>query len=40
MHTWDNAFFFSMRKDLVDPQKEIEIAEVPWIILRSIDVGP
>jgi predicted AlkP superfamily phosphohydrolase/phosphomutase len=40
MHTWDNAFFFSMRKDLVDPQKDIEIVEVPWIILRSVDVGP
>jgi len=40
MHTWDNAFFFSMRKDLVDQDKELEIVEVPWIILRSIDAGP
>lgn len=37
MHTWDNAFFFSLRRDLVDPSKELEIVEVPWIVLRSID---
>jgi predicted AlkP superfamily phosphohydrolase/phosphomutase len=37
MHTWDNAFFFSLRRDLVDSSKELEIVEVPWIVLRSID---
>jgi predicted AlkP superfamily phosphohydrolase/phosphomutase len=40
MHTWDNAFFFSLRGDLVDPSKVLEIVEVPWIVLRSIDAGP
>ena len=40
MHTWDNAFFFSKRKDIVDPDKDLEIADVPWTILRSIDVAP
>ena len=40
MHTWDNAFFFSMRKDILDPEKELEIVDVPWTILRSIDVAP
>jgi predicted AlkP superfamily phosphohydrolase/phosphomutase len=40
MHTWDNAFFFALREDLVDRSKDLEIVEVPWIILRSIDVGP
>jgi predicted AlkP superfamily phosphohydrolase/phosphomutase len=40
MHTWDNAFFFSARKDIVEPAQELEIADVPWVILRSIDVGP
>ena len=40
MHTWDNAFFFALREDLVDPSKHLEIVEVPWMILRSIDVGP
>jgi predicted AlkP superfamily phosphohydrolase/phosphomutase len=38
MHTWDNAFFFSLRSDLVDPSRDLEIVDVPWIILRSIDV--
>jgi len=40
MHTWDNAFFFSMRKDILDLGKELEIVDVPWTILRSIDVAP
>ena len=40
MHTWDNAFFFSLRSNLVDPSKDLEIVEVPWIVLRSIDAGP
>jgi predicted AlkP superfamily phosphohydrolase/phosphomutase len=40
MHTWDNAFFFSARKDIVDSEKETVIADVPWTILRSIDVAP
>ena len=39
MHTWDNAFFFALREDLLDRSKDLEIVEVPWIILRSIDVG-
>ena len=40
MHTWDNAFFFALREDLVDRSKDLEIVDVPWIILRSIDVAP
>ena len=40
MHTWDNAFFYSMRKDILDPGEDLEIVDVPWMILRSIDVGP
>ena len=39
MHTWDNAFFLSLRNDLVDSPGDLEIVDVPWIILRSLDVG-
>jgi predicted AlkP superfamily phosphohydrolase/phosphomutase len=39
MHTWDNAFFFSLRGDLVDSSKDLEIVDVPRMILRSIDVA-
>jgi predicted AlkP superfamily phosphohydrolase/phosphomutase len=39
MHTWDNAFFFATRNDLTDLPDNLEIVDVPWIILRSIDVG-
>ena len=38
MHTWDNAFFFSGRKDLLDPEETFDIVDVPWKILRSLDV--
>ena len=37
MHTWDNAFFLSCRPDLVG-QEEFTIVDVPWKILRSLDV--
>ncbi|UCG53671.1 MAG: alkaline phosphatase family protein [Candidatus Latescibacterota bacterium] len=39
MHTWDNAFFFSLRNDLSDTSDELQIVDVPWKILRSVDVG-
>lgn len=38
MHTWDNAFFYSGRRDLLDAKEELNIVDVPWKILRSIDV--
>jgi predicted AlkP superfamily phosphohydrolase/phosphomutase len=40
MHTWDNAFFFTLRGDLVDLSREMEIVDAPWIVLRSIDASP
>jgi predicted AlkP superfamily phosphohydrolase/phosphomutase len=40
MHTWDNAFFFTMRGDILDSEADLEIVDVPWLILRSIDVAP
>lgn len=40
MHTWDNAFFYTLRGDLVDPSRQLEIVDVPWIVLRSIDASP
>jgi predicted AlkP superfamily phosphohydrolase/phosphomutase len=39
MHTWDNAFFFSTRNDLPGVPDGLEIVDVPWIILSSIEVG-
>ena len=27
MHTWDNAFFFSLRNDLIDPSETVEITD-------------
>ena len=38
MHTWDNAFFLSLRSDLSDPSEELTIDMLPWKILRSLDI--
>jgi len=39
MHTWDNAFFLSCRKDVLSADEEFTIVDVPWKILRSLDVS-
>ena len=38
MHTWGNAFFYSHRGDLLAADEEFTIVDVPWKILKSIDV--
>jgi predicted AlkP superfamily phosphohydrolase/phosphomutase len=38
MHTWDDAFFFSGRSDLLSSTEELTIVDVPWKVLRSLDV--
>lgn len=36
MHTWDDAFFFSSRRDLLDETEALTIVDVPWKVLRSL----
>jgi predicted AlkP superfamily phosphohydrolase/phosphomutase len=38
MHTWDDAFFYSRRSDLLSPSEEFTIVDVPQKIMRSLDV--
>jgi predicted AlkP superfamily phosphohydrolase/phosphomutase len=38
MHTWDDAFFFSQRRDLLTDSEPLTIVDVPGKILRSLDV--
>ncbi|MDI6809296.1 MAG: alkaline phosphatase family protein [Candidatus Eisenbacteria bacterium] len=38
MHTWDNAFFFSLDKSLLEDGRELNIVDVPGKILRSLGV--
>lgn len=38
MHTWDDAFFLSARKDLMDAGGELTLVDVPAKILKSLDV--
>lgn len=38
MHTWDDAFFFCGRSDLLSDSEELTIVDVPWKVLRSLDV--
>ena len=38
MHTWDDAFFFSSRSDLLSDTEDLTIVDVPWKVLRSLDV--
>jgi predicted AlkP superfamily phosphohydrolase/phosphomutase len=38
MHTWDDAFFYSARSDLVPKTDEPTIVDVPRMVLRSLDV--
>lgn len=40
MHTWDDAFFFSSRSDLLSKTEDLTIVDVPWKVLRSLDVEP
>jgi predicted AlkP superfamily phosphohydrolase/phosphomutase len=37
MHTWDDAFFFSSRSDLLSDTEDLTIVDVPWKVLRSLD---
>jgi len=38
MHTWDDAFFFSSQSDLLSPDEDLTIVDVPWKVLRSLGV--
>ena len=38
MHTWDNAFFFSLNKSLLESGNGLNILDVPGKILRSLGV--
>lgn len=38
MHTWDDAFFFTTRKDLLSETEEFTIVDTPWKVLKSLDV--
>ncbi len=38
MHTWDDAFFYSRREDLLTADEELTIVDVPHKIMRSLDV--
>ncbi|MEE9270760.1 MAG: alkaline phosphatase family protein [Candidatus Krumholzibacteria bacterium] len=38
MHTWDDAFFYSRRSDLLSASEEFTIVDVPHKIMRSLDV--
>lgn len=38
MHTWDNAFFYSLDKSLLESDNELNIVDVPGKILRSLGV--
>jgi predicted AlkP superfamily phosphohydrolase/phosphomutase len=38
MHTWDDAFFYSARGDLLSESEDLVIVDVPWKILRSLGV--
>ena len=38
MHTWDDAFVFSSRSDLLDAQEDPTIVDVPGKVLRSLGV--
>jgi predicted AlkP superfamily phosphohydrolase/phosphomutase len=39
MHTWNDAFFFTLRKDLLEEEGEIHLLHTPQKILRSLDVS-
>jgi predicted AlkP superfamily phosphohydrolase/phosphomutase len=38
MHTWDNAFFFSLDKSPIEEGENLGIVDIPAKILRSLDV--
>jgi predicted AlkP superfamily phosphohydrolase/phosphomutase len=38
MHTWDDAFFFTTRKDLLGESEELTIVDTPWKVVKSLDV--
>jgi len=39
MHTWDDAFFFTRRRDLMEGKgDDFKLIEIPGIILQSLDV--
>jgi len=40
MHTWDDAFFVTLRTDLMPDKDEFNLLDVPPQILRSLDVQP
>jgi predicted AlkP superfamily phosphohydrolase/phosphomutase len=40
MHTWDDAFFFTTRKDLLSGDETFTIVDTPWKVLKSLDVEP
>jgi len=38
MHTWDDAFFFSARADLLSESEPLTIVDTPWKIVRSLGI--
>ena len=38
MHTWDDAFFMTRRRDLLDNPDNFTLVEIPGIILQSLNV--
>jgi predicted AlkP superfamily phosphohydrolase/phosphomutase len=38
MHTWDDAFFFSARPDLLSQSEALTIVDTPWKVLRSLGI--
>jgi len=40
MHTWDDAYFFTKRQDLMTDSADFTLVEIPGKILQSLDVDP
>ena len=38
MHTWDDAFFLSLRADLVPQTNDLNLVDVPARVLQSLEV--
>jgi hypothetical protein len=39
MHTWDDAFFVTLRPDLMPDKDEFTLLDIPPQILKSLDVS-
>lgn len=38
MHTWDDAFFYSARADLLSESETLTIIDTPWKVVRSLGI--